>query len=134
MADRNFYPNSLSLEVDHVSLWAQIVIGSGGAVTSSSGLGILTVVKESAAGQYTITLTDSYNKLLWAGCTLLSTTDGAQTIGTAFRINSENVDDAAAPVLVIQCSDTATGADANLTSGDILYVKIELRNSSVTNT
>jgi hypothetical protein len=133
MANRNFYPNHKSLEVDVVHLYAQIVIGASGAVSSSSGLGIASVVKESAAGQYTITLSDSYNKLLHANVFALSTTDAAQTVGTAFRVQSQAVD-AATPTLVIQASDTATGADANPTSGDILYVKIELRNSSVTNT
>jgi len=133
MANRSFYPNHKSLEVDVIHLYAQITIGASGAVSASSGLGIASVVKESAAGQYTITLSDSYNKLLHANVTALSTTDAAQTIGTAFRIQSAAVD-AATPTLVIQASDTATGADANPTSGDILYVKIELRNSSVTNT
>lgn len=133
MANRNFYPNHKSLEVDVVHLYAQITIGASGAVSSSSGLGIASVVKESAAGQYTITLSDSYNKLLHANVFALSTTDAAQTVGTAFRVQSQAVD-AATPTLVIQASDTATGADANPTSGDVLYVKIELRNSSVTNT
>ncbi len=133
MANRNFFGNSYSLEVDNVALWAEINIGASGAVSSSSGLGIASVVKESAAGQYTITLADSYNKLLHASVMAISTTDAAQTVGTAFRIQSEAVS-GSTPTLVIQASDTATGADANPSSGDKLLVKIELRNSSVTNT
>lgn len=131
MANYSWLPPSGSLEVNVCELFGQLVIGSSGAVTSNSGKGIGTIVKESAAGQYTIPLSQGYNSLLFASFTLLSTTDGAQTIGTAFRLNSEDVDHLTAPKIVLQCSDTATGADANLTSGDIVYFRITLKNSSV---
>lgn len=131
MADRNWIPASGSLEVNMCELFGSITIGSSGAVTTSSGKGIASVVKESSAGQYTITLSDKYNSLLFASFTLVSTTDGAQTIGTAFRLNSEDVDHTTAPKVTLQCSDTATGADANLTSGDVVLFNLKLKNSSV---
>jgi hypothetical protein len=130
MADRAWLPSSGSLEVNVCELFGSITVGAAGAVTTSSGKGIASVVKEASAGQYTITLSDQYNSLLWAGFTLVSSTDGAQTVGTAFRINSSAVG-AAAPVVVLQCSDTATGADANLTSGDVVLFTFKLKNSSV---
>ena len=134
MANRNFFPNSYSLEADHVSLWCEINIGAAGAVSSSSGLGIASVVKETAAGQYTITLTDSYNKLLWASVALLDDTDSdPTTVATSARILSSNVS-ASVPVILIQGNDVSDGSAANFASGAKLLVKIELRNSSVTNT
>lgn len=131
MANRLWLPPSGSLEVSVCELFGSITIGASGAVTTSSGKGIASVTKETDAGQYTIALSDSYNSLLWAGFTLVSSTDGAQTIGTAFRVDSEDVADGSAPVVVLQCSDTATGADANLTSGDIVLFTFKLKNSSV---
>jgi len=133
LADRNFFRNHMSLETDVVHLYARITIGASGAVSSSSGLGIASVVKQASAGQYTVTLSDRYNQLLHANVTVISAVDAAQTVGTAYRIQSEAVN-SATPNLIIQASDTATGADANPTSGDILLLKIELRNSSLSNT
>lgn len=131
MANKSWIPPSGSLEVNVCELFGRLVIGAAGAVTSNTGKGIGTIVKESSAGQYTIPLSEPYNSLLHASFTLVSTTDGAQTVGTAFRLNSEDVDHVTAPVLTLQCSDTATGADANLTSGDVVLIRITLKNSSV---
>ena len=135
MANRSFYPNHQSLEVDCVHLWAEINIGASGAVSSSSGLGIASVTKETAAGQYTIALTDSYNKLLWAGISLLDDADSDPTsVAVSARIQSEDVDSDSAPELVIQGYDVTDGSAANFANGAKLLVKIELRNSSVSNT
>ena len=135
MADRNFYPAHQALEINCVSLWAEINIGAAGAVSSSSGLGIASVTKESAAGQYTIALTDSYNKLLWAGISLLDDADSDPTsVAVSARIQSEDVDSDSAPELVIQGYDVTDGSAANFADGAKLLVKIELRNSSVSNT
>jgi len=134
MANRNFYPNHQSLEVDCIHLFAEINIGAAGAVSSSSGLGIASVDKESAAGQYKITLTDSYNKLLWASVALLDDTDSdPTTVATSARILSSDVS-ASVPVILIQGNDVTDGSAANFASGAKLLVKIELRNSSVSNT
>lgn len=130
MANRLWLPNSGSLEVNVCELFGSITIGAAGAVTTSSGKGIASVVKEATAGQYTITLSDQYNSLLWAGFTLVSTTDGAAAVGTAYRINSSAVGNST-PTVVLQASDTATGADANPSSGDVILFTFKLKNSSV---
>lgn len=133
MADRNFYPAHGALEVSCISLWCEINIGSTGAVSSSSGLGIASVVRDSA-GKYTITLADSYNKLLWADVALLDDTNSDPTsVGIVGRLYSEDVD-AATPVVTIQFYDFTDGSAADPASGAKVYVKIELRNSSVSNT
>jgi hypothetical protein len=135
MANRNFYSNSHALEVDNVSLWCEVNIGAAGAVSSSSGLGIASVTKESADGKYTIRLSDSYNKLLHANVMVLDDTNSdPTTVAIAGRIFSEDVDHATAPNIVIQGIALDDGAAANFASGAKLLVKIELRNSSVTNT
>lgn len=135
MANRNFFSNSYSLEVDHVTLWAEINVGASGAVSSSSGLGIASVTKESTAGQYTIALSDSYNKLLHAQIMLLDDTDSnPATVAIIGRVLSEDVASSSAPKIVIQGVALDDGAAANFASGAKLLVKIELRNSSVTNT
>lgn len=135
MANRNFFGNSYSLEVDHVTLWAEINVGASGAVSSSSGLGIASVTKESTAGQYTIALSDSYNKLLHAQIMLLDDTDSnPATVAIIGRVLSEDVASSSAPKIVIQGVALDDGAAANFASGAKLLVKIELRNSSVTNT
>lgn len=130
MANRLWLPPSGSLEVNVCEIFGSITVGAAGAVTTSSGKGIASVVKESAAGQYTITLSDSYNSLLWAGFTLVTSTDDAETVGTAHRINSSAVDNST-PTVVLQCSDTATGADANPSSGSVILFTFKLKNSSV---
>ena len=131
MADRNFYQSHQSLEINCVTLWANILIGASGAVTSSSGLGIASVVKEPNPGHYIIKLTDSYNKLMWAGITVENTNGGSPTIS---RVHSSNVSNSANPTVEIQLLDPAAGSNVDATNGDVLLVKIELRNSSVTNT
>lgn len=135
MADRNFYPAHQALEINSVHLYAEINVGASGAVSSSSGLGIASVTKESAAGQYTIRLSDSYNKLLHASIMLLDDTNSDPTsVAIIGRVLSEDVDNASTPNLVIQGVALDDGAAANFASGAKLLVKIELRNSSVTNT
>ena len=131
MANRMWLPHAGCLEVDVVTLFCKIVVGASGAVTSGAGKGIVSVTKETSAGQYTVLLSDPYHTLLGCSFALLDDADAAAAVGTAFRLNSEAVATAAAPTLVIQASDTATGADANLTDGAILYVTIQVRNSSV---
>lgn len=135
MANRNFFGNSYSLEVDNVTLWAEINVGSSGAVSSSSGLGIASVTKESTAGQYTIALSDNYNKLLHASIMVLDDTNSdPTTVAIIGRVLSEAVSSSSAPAIVIQGVALDDGAAANFASGAKILVKIELRNSSVTNT
>jgi len=132
MANRNFYPNALSLEIDHVHLYASIVIGASGAVTSSAGKGIASVTKETEAGRYTILLQDSYNKLLDCSIQLVSTAaSNPSTVAVTGRVRSEQVIHATAPSLVIQGYALDDGADADYASGATLLVHITLRNSSV---
>lgn len=132
MADRMFFREHQSLEIGVTELFCKITVGAAGAVSASSGAGITSVTKESSAGQYTILLADAYNSLLGAEVTLLHTTDSdPATVAVAARIKSEAVATAAAPTVVIQGYAYDDGAVANFASGAILYVRLTLKNSSV---
>ena len=131
MANRSFHQPEGALELRVVSLYATITFGASGAVASSSGKGIASVVKESAAGQYTVTLSDQYNSLLWAGVTLVHSTDSdPASVGVHARVNASAVS-AATPTVTLQAFAGDDGADANPASGAVWLVKFELRNSSV---
>lgn len=132
MANRTFHPNQGSLEINVVHLYGTITVGSSGAVASSTGKGIASVTKESADGQYTVALQDSYNALLYANIqTLHSTDSAASTVGIVGRINSADVASSTAPVVVFQMFALDDGADANPAEGAVLYFQITLRNSSL---
>lgn len=130
MANRIFYPSKGCLEIDVCELFCEINIGSTGAVSSSSGKGIASVVRNSA-GKYTITLSDSYNKLLWADVAVLDDTNSDPvSVGTVGRLFSEDVD-GSTPTLAIQFYDFTDGSAADPADGAKVFVKIQLRNSSV---
>jgi hypothetical protein len=64
ITSRSYYKNAYALEQDVISLFGSVLFGAAGAVTSFKGGGITSVVKEAAAGQYTITLSDRFARLL----------------------------------------------------------------------
>ncbi len=132
MADKSWIPYSGSLEVNAVELWCDVVIGSTGAVTSSSGKGITSVTRVSA-GQYAFLLDSTYNKLLWADCSSIESADSdPTTVGVLRRIKSEAVASTTAPKITIQCFAADDGAAADPASGTTLKLCAKLRNSSVT--
>lgn len=71
MANRYFEQFTYSLEKQTVRLFGTINIGAAGAVASFKGGGIGGVVKETAAGTYSITLSDKYNRLLAVHATIV---------------------------------------------------------------
>jgi hypothetical protein len=121
MANRTFSPHEGALEKRVVDLFGTVTIGSSGAVSASGGAGIHRITKESAAGQYTVVLQDSYNALLWADVSLVDDTDS----------NPASVAVGTTPKIVIQGYAFDDGADANFADGAKLLIKLTLRNSSV---
>lgn len=131
MADRLFLPPLGALEVSVVEIFCEVNIGASGAVTSSSGKGCGTVTRTSA-GLYRIPLSDSYNKLLWAGVTLLDDTDSdPATVGVHSRIEAEDVDGTSTPFVDVQFFAGDDGAAADPASGAKWYACLKLRNSAV---
>lgn len=128
MAGRLFLPPGGHLEVNVIGLYGAITFGSTGAVASSSGKGIASVVRNST-GNYTVTLSDSYNALLWAGVALLdSAASDPSTVGVLARIYSQ---DMSAKTVSVQFYAADDGAAADPASGAQALLKFELRNSSV---
>lgn len=130
MADRSFLPPAGSLEVNVVEIFCEVNVGATGAVSSSSGKGCSTVTRTSA-GLYRVPLSDSYNKLLWAGVTLLDDTDSAATtVGIGHRLEAEDVD-GTSPYVDVQFYALDDGAAADPADGAKWFICMKLRNSSV---
>lgn len=130
MADRMFLPPGGGLELDIIELYGTITIGSTGAVSASSGKGISAVVRNSA-GQYKVTLTDTYSSFLWANAVVLNTADSDPTsVGVTNRVKAQAVT-SATPTVTFQFYNVATGAAADPASGAVIYVALKLKNSSV---
>ena len=135
MADRSFLPPAGALEANVVSLYANVSIGATGAPTLNTNpgsKGIASIVRNSA-GKYTITLTDSYAKLLWATAGILDATNSdPTTVGVLCKVASETVS-TSTPTVVIQFFDAATPfTAADPRNGAVVLFKAELRNSTVT--
>lgn len=133
MANRMYQPGAGFLEVGVVTLYAKATIGGAGAITmvSANSKGIFSIVRNSA-GQYKVTLSDSYPTLLFASCQLLDTADSdPSSIGVLNRVKSEAVSNAT-PTVTFQFYASDDGAVADPASGAALLFRIDLRNSSVT--
>lgn len=114
-----------------MTIYGSLTVGASGAVTSYAGGGISSITKESTAGQYSIVLSDYFQRLLmvkavnvddansaWASCAILE--DGA-TLQTDFKGDK---------TFKIQFQDYAAAA-VNPTSGAVIYFEIVCRNSTV---
>lgn len=127
-------PSQGNLEMNVVELNASFSVGAAGAVVANSlkGGGFSSVVKESTAGQYTITLSDRWNRLLAVDAQVVLATIAASmpkaqilmdpaTLQSDFKSNGE---------IVIQFVDAA-GAAVNVDSGAMVMIDMRVRNSSV---
>jgi len=133
MANRSFNQYIYGYQQDIVEIYAQFDIGASGAVTAGTveGPGLTSVVKESTAGQYTLTFTDQFPRFLWLEAEAFYTT---ATAVAAIDILADPVN-VASDVLntkqvVIQLRDYA-GSAVNATSGSRVFIKAAFRNSSV---
>jgi hypothetical protein len=78
MANRNFKPAALTLENESRKLYARCAVGVTGAVASIEGTGVSTITRE-AAGKYSVTLEDPYNKFLFGAAHVAATAMDAVT-------------------------------------------------------
>lgn len=122
MANRNF--NRLqALEKEVKQLYADVAIGASGAPTLSVGLGIASVVRNSA-GNYTVTLQDKYTRLMSMHVSFFS--PSAQNL--FIQLISEDV--AGAKTVRFRVMDE-TSLEIDPAPGDRLLVKVDVKNSSV---
>lgn len=120
MASRIFNRRQ-SLEREVKDIYLDVAIGSSGAPTIRAGYGINSIVRNSA-GDYTITLSDTYNSLKYAKAILIA----ASAADLQVQLISETIANSASRTLrlVLQAGTTATDA----ASGSRLLVKLELKN------
>jgi hypothetical protein len=133
MANKYLNQFQYTYEKDTVTLYGEFTVGASGAVTANTvkGGGLSGVVKESTAGQYSITLSDYFQRILfvealnvddavsaWASVAVLEDPSALQT------------DFKADKTFKIQLQDYA-GAAVNATSGAQIKLKITCRNTTV---
>lgn len=112
-----------------VRLYCHVTFGASGAPTldSATSKGIASIVRNSA-GKYTITLSDSYNKMMGMDiCQLSGTSAQAAPLVTLVSQAVSN----ATPTVVIQyrAIDNTTATDP--ASGEEAFIELALGNSSV---
>lgn len=104
-------------------LFGEITVGASGAVSSQDCDGF-TVAKEATAGQYTLTLDETFNKFLALDTTIIDATDVLFD-----TVLSEDVD--GAKTIVVQLWDADTPAATDATSGTVLKFAIAVKNTSL---
>lgn len=121
MANRNFNKKQ-ALEKEVKDLYAKVSIGGTGACTLVKTPGIASISRTSQ-GLYRLVLEDSYYALKFFSGVVLSST--AEDI--IFQVKAEAVN---AAVPYIDFYTLASASVVNPNSGDVLLLKIEVKNSS----
>lgn len=128
---RNYYKNPYTLEVDTVTLFGEFSVGAAGAVSGILGGGIANVVKEAAAGKYTISTTDKFAKFL--DIKILGIDDAALTFAQAQVFQDPatlQADIKSAKAVTVQLLDFA-GAAVNPANGTKIMFELKFRQSSI---
>jgi len=130
MASRYLNQFQYTLEKDTVTLFGTANIGASGAVSGLLGGGIASITKQATAGQYVITLEDSWSHFFALEAQIVD--DAVSAIARVQVLQDPATIQAtvAAKTIKIQCLDYA-GVAANPISGAQLSFKIVLRKSSV---
>lgn len=133
MANKYFSQFQYTYEKDTVTLYGQFNVGASGAVTAGTvkGGGLSAVVKESTAGQYSITLSDFFQRLLYVEA--INVDDAVSAWGSVAILEDPSAlqtDFKADKTFKIQLQDYA-GAAVNPTSGAQIRLKITCRNTTV---
>lgn len=127
MANRFFQQFRFSLEKQIVDLYFKVTIGAAGAPTlvANGSKGVKSIVRNSA-GNYTVTLQDSYFKFLDLDVTTLNATGipAAPAVG----LITVGVNSVAAPTINYVMSTGGVATDP--ANGDTLYGKVSVTNSS----
>lgn len=123
MANRMFN-RAQNLEKEVKSLFAEVSIGSSGAPTLTKGLGIASISR-SSTGLYVVTLQDKYVRFMHASVQIMS----ASAEDAVSQLVSEDVD--VAQTISFRIIKGSDGLVVDPASGDKLFIKIDLKNSSI---
>ena len=133
MANRRLFQFQYSYERDLVDIYANVTIGAAGAPTLQSNAKGVSSITRNSAGDYSIALTDNFNKLM----SLRAVSQNATGIIAAgsIGIKTDSVNSATAPLVrVVFSGPTAAGNTALIATdpavGDIIRFHIVLRNAS----
>ncbi len=129
--EHSYSRNTMVLERDVVHLYAEIVIGASGAITSANGGALKSAVKQVTAGQYTISLDSGFQKLLHANVNCInSVATGIGNVDILQDPASVTANLKSGGTITLQCYSNA-GAATNPASGTVLKVKLEVRRTTV---
>lgn len=123
MANRDFNRKQ-ALEKEVKEIYAEIAIGASGAPTLTYATGVASIAR-TAPGVYVLTLQDRYIRLMHASIMQLFAASGEDRV---FQLVSQTVS-TSAKQLTFRCNEGVGEADPS--SGSILYVALQLKNSSV---
>lgn len=101
--------------LDEVSAYAKLTVGAAGAVGSYSGKGILSVAKTANVGEYTITLDEAWDSLIFASGILVAATHE----GLEPQITDDSASDTT-PSVTIQFA-SAEGTATNPAENTVVY-------------
>jgi hypothetical protein len=120
MANRNFN-RAQNLEKEVKTLFADVAIAASGAPTLTKGLGIASIVRDSA-GEYTLTLDDKYTRLMHVSIIHLDA--DAQDLN--WQLTAEDVSGAK----TISFEGLTADAETDPADGSRLLIRVDLKNSS----
>lgn len=123
MANAQFFQFRYSKERMMIDLYCKVAIGSTGAPTLVTGSrkGIASIVRNSA-GNYTVTLSDVYNRILGANFNFVASAGPAAPL---VSVVSETV--SGSKTVIIQCADIA-GDATDPASGEVMLINLALAN------
>lgn len=121
MANRRFEQYSYSLIKKKTEIEGVASLSAAGAILSQDIPG--GTLAKSATGEYTLTLADKYNSCLGVHCSIGENAEALWAKPGATDVSS-------AKTVVIKLKN-ATGVDTDVTATAKLYVKVVLRNSSI---
>jgi len=125
MANRNFKPGAMAIEMGLICLYGRLTSGASGAITAQDSRGFSVV--NGATGIYTITLEDSYNALRMVSAAVIDSGIGA-TEGKNFQVTADDVENGTLELTFLAGS---TGVAADPGSGAVVLIEITLKNSTV---
>jgi len=120
MASR-YFKNAQAAETGRVYTHAKVSIAASGVPTVLDAPFVQSIVRN-GAGDYTLTLQDSYNELFHFGIVQLLATNQDMT----FQLRTADV---GSKTIQFICKTAATATE--LANGTVLYIDIGLKNSSV---
>lgn len=122
MASRTFNNQSLALEEEWVTLWAEVAIGGSGAPTITRAKGITSITR-TGAGEYDVVTDDKYPGMLKCSGNI----ERATAVDLAIHPTGR---DLANKTISIGVVDFDTPAFTDPSSGDVMFLEIVLRNRS----